>query len=171
MNQNVVIIIDAGSGVCKARVTSHANPQLILDTVVGYEFRNNVTGIPKKRYFDNEEYKSFMIGLSYPIVRDIINDFNRMEEILTYIFEKLSVKQEESIILLTESLFNPKEKREKITEIIFEKFNASGFYLSNDAVLALLATGRSTGVVLQSDYSITHSVTVDEGTHVKIFAV
>jgi actin-related protein len=67
-----------------------------------------------------------VIQLSFPIDRGIIKDFDKMEEYLTYIFSQLSVKPEESIILLTATLSNPKVNREKITEIIFERFGASG---------------------------------------------
>ncbi|CAF3809717.1 unnamed protein product, partial [Rotaria sordida] len=61
------------------------------------------------------------------------------------------------------TLSNPKVNREKITEIIFEKFGASGFYLAKDAVLTLLGTERTTGIVLHSGHGVTYSVTVNEG--------
>ena len=39
--------------------------------------------------------------------------------------------------------------KEKITEVFFETFNAPGLYFESTAVLALYASGRSTGVVIE----------------------
>lgn len=58
---------------------------------------------------------------------------------------------------------NPKESREKITEIIFDTFNVPNFYIANQAVMALYATGRTSGIVINSGYGSTFSVPVYEG--------
>ena len=65
--------------------------------------------------------------------------------------------------MLTETSLNPKESREKTTEIMFETFNVPYFYLHLQAVLSLLASGRTTGVVLDSGDSISHVVPTFEG--------
>ncbi|CAF0720090.1 unnamed protein product [Rotaria sordida] len=155
-----VVIIDCGSGLCKAGVASNDYPTLTNDTVVGYENKSHITGVSDKRYYGQEALEQKMIQLSFPINHGIIEDFNKMEEYLTYIFSRLPVKPEESVILLTETLSNRKVNREKITEIIFEKF---GFYLAKDAILTLLGTERTTGIVLHSRHGVKYSVTVNEG--------
>lgn len=58
---------------------------------------------------------------------------------------------------------NSKKHREKITEIMFETFNVPNFYLANSAVLALYASGRTSGLVVSSGASVTHSVPIFEG--------
>jgi actin len=45
---------------------------------------------------------------------------------------------------------NPKKNREKITEIVFETLNVPEFFLANSAVLALYASGRTSGLLLDS---------------------
>ena len=50
-----------------------------------------------------------------------------------------------------------------MTQIMFEVFNVPCLYAQNQAVLSLYAGGRTTGVVLDSGYGITHSVPVYEG--------
>jgi len=49
---------------------------------------------------------------------------------------------------MTESPLNPKWHREKMTQIIFETFQVSAFYLAIQSVLALYASGLKKGVVL-----------------------
>ena len=66
-------------------------------------------------------------------------------------------------MLLTEAPLNPKRNREKAAEIFFETFNAPALFISMQAVLSLYASGRTTGVVLDSGDGVTHAVPIYEG--------
>ncbi|XP_070809937.1 actin-87E-like isoform X4 [Pituophis catenifer annectens] len=56
-----------------------------------------------------------------------------------------------------------KSEAEKITQIMFESFNASAFYLAFHAVLSLYASGRTSGVVLDTKNDRMDPVPVYEG--------
>ena len=51
-------------------------------------------------------------------------------------------------VLLTEAPMNPKDNRERMTQIMFESFNVRRYYVNIQAVLSLYASGRTTGVVV-----------------------
>lgn len=78
-------------------------------------------------------------------------------------YNELRLAPEEHPVLLTETPLNPKANREKTTQIMFETFGVPATYLANQAVLSLYASGRTTGVAVDSGEGYTHTVPIYEG--------
>uniref|UniRef100_A0A915N9K7 Actin n=1 Tax=Meloidogyne javanica TaxID=6303 RepID=A0A915N9K7_MELJA len=60
-------------------------------------------------------------------------------------------------------IWNKKDKREKLAELIFEKYNVPAFYLFKNAALAAFASGRTAGLVVDSGATHTSAVPVYDG--------
>jgi len=65
--------------------------------------------------------------------------------------------------MLSEPALNSQTNREKAAEILFEEFNVPSMYIASSSLLALYASGRSTGIVLDSGEIQTSAIPISEG--------
>ena len=63
---------------------------------------------------------------------------------------------------MTEPPFNPKSHRARTCQLLFESFHVPAFYLVVQSVLALYASGKTTGIVLDIGEGVSHAVPVSE---------
>ncbi|KAM9954467.1 hypothetical protein ACTFIW_004009 [Dictyostelium discoideum] len=125
------LVIDNGSGMCKAGFAGDDAPRAVFPSIVG---RPRHTGV--------------MVGMGQ---KD------------SYVGDEAQSKREEHPVLLTEAPLNPKANREKMTQIMFETFNTPAMYVAIQAVLSLYASGRTTGIVMDSGDGVSHTVPIYEG--------
>ncbi|EFJ41468.1 actin-related protein Arp2 [Volvox carteri f. nagariensis] len=169
--RNRVVVCDNGTGLVKCGFAGDSFPRAVFPCLVGR---------PTFRYNDpfsqQQQLKDIYVGteassnkaqleLLYPMRNGIVQSWDDMGLIWDHAFspEQLNVDPSECRILLTDPAMNPTANRQRMLEVMFEKYGFSGANMQIQAVLTLYAQGLLTGLVLDSGDGVSHAVAVVDG--------
>lgn len=160
---NQCLVVDNGSCFIKAGFSGDEVPKTTISSILGVPKKPGT--LLKNLYIgEDAEVRGYSLNLTYPIKRGKILDWETIEELWNYcFFNEMGINPKEHDILLTELAKEPKEGKEKMTEIFFEKFAIQSFCLSPPSLLSLLAAGKTLGIVLDSGDGTTQATPIYEG--------
>lgn len=128
------IISDNGSGYVKLGYGGDSVPRHVIPSILGRPM------LRASQKIGDHELKELMVGdeaaplrayldITYPLKEGKVQNWDDMEKLWDYCFHtKLDLAEDKSDkqILLTEPALNPTKNREKMGEVMFEKFNFGG---------------------------------------------
>ncbi|XP_076658273.1 actin-related protein 2 isoform X2 [Halictus rubicundus] len=170
-----IIVCDNGTGFVKCGYAGANFPAHIFPSIVGRPIIRavnkigdidvkDVLNMPDLMVGDEASKLRSMLEISYPMQNGIVRNWEDMCHVWDYTFgkEKMNINPRECKILLTEPPMNPITNREKMIEVMFEKYGFAGTYIAIQAVLTLYAQGLISGVVVDSGDGVTHICPVFE---------
>ncbi|KAL3699170.1 hypothetical protein R1sor_017192 [Riccia sorocarpa] len=100
-----------------------------------------------------------------PALKDgLINDWEVVESIWDHTLkDRLMIDPKEHPMLLAEPSFNTAQHREKVVELMFEKYQIPALFLAKNAVLTSFASGRATSLVVDCGGGSTTVAAVHDG--------
>lgn len=156
------VVIDNESGMISAGFAGDNAPKVVFPSVVGHP--RDLEIIEDSYAGEEAQSNQDILSLNHPIEHGIVTNWDDMEKIWHHTFyNELGVAPSAQPVLLTESPLNPKANREKMVEIMFEVFKVPAVHVAIRSVLSLYASGRTTGIVLDSGDGVTHTVPIFEG--------
>lgn len=103
--------------------------------------------------------------------KGLIQDWDAFENLMEYAYSScLSTDPKFHPIIFTESPMNTYKNREKLMELLFEKFNVPAMMLCKNSAAAAFSCGVQTGIVVDSGATHTTAIPVYEG-YVKTGAI
>ncbi|CBI24906.3 hypothetical protein AAG906_026561 [Vitis piasezkii] len=150
------VVVDAGSKLLKA---GFAVPDQAPSMIIPTQMKRTLEDGPLT---DSSLFEDITVD---PVVRGFIRDWDAMEDLLNHVlYTGLGWEMgNEGQILFTDPLSTPKAFREQLVQLMFETFNISGFYASEQAVLSLYAVGRISGCTVDIGHGKIDIAPVIEG--------
>lgn len=162
-----VVVVDCGSAFIKAGFAGDDSPRAVFPSIVGRPRHQGVmVGMGQKDAYigDEAQSKRGILTMKYPIERGNVTNFDDLEKLWHQAFyNELRIAPEEHILVIINQPDAPPAVQEKILQIAFETFNFQGVYINSAPVLALYASGRTTGVVLSMGDGVIFAVPIYEG--------
>ncbi|KHJ43465.1 V-type ATPase, D subunit [Trichuris suis] len=165
-----VVVVDNGTGFVKCGFAGSNFPERIFPSIVGRPIlrsRDRIGEFEVKDVMVGNECNGLrqMLHVSYPMDNGIVRHWDDMTLLWDYTFgpENLDINPSECKLLLTEPPLNPNKNRERMVEVMFEKYGFQGVHVAVQAMLTLYAQGLVTGVVVDSGDGVTHICPIYQG--------
>ncbi|XP_006174238.2 uncharacterized protein LOC102519592 [Camelus ferus] len=151
------VVIDTGTGFTKCGLAGEDHVLSVVPSRVQL-LQHPVQSQP--RYAVPEKREG-----SYSVLnRGVVSDWDALEVLWQHLFYcRLGVRPEELAVLVADSPISPRTNREKVAEILFERFHVPAMQTVHQALLALYAYGRTTGLVLGSGHGTSYVAPIITG--------
>uniref|UniRef100_A0ACB8F2M1 Uncharacterized protein n=1 Tax=Sphaerodactylus townsendi TaxID=933632 RepID=A0ACB8F2M1_9SAUR len=136
------VVIETGTGTCKAGFAGQQTPQSVIGTLVGHCTEKSMrtrrnrpdTFIGEKARLEPD------LDIILPVRHGIIIDWDAAEVLWRHLFyDHLKVAPEDHPLLMSDPPLCPTTNREKLVEVVFESLHSPGMYVAYQSVLSVYA--------------------------------
>jgi len=160
------IILDNGTDSIKAGFNGEFVPRCVIPSVTGKSKNEkiNLNWNESKTCFGQTALANATnLDLEYAIENGKVKDFDALEKLWSYIFlNELKTKPESHNILITESLFASNSERDKIAQIMYEKFSVFHICIEPQPLLTFHYSNKNSGLIIETGESYTQVIPIFE---------
>ena len=158
------IILDSGSGYCKAGLTADDVPKAVFPAIVGRMKIDMGNGDKEKVVGREALEKKGLLNITKPTVRGFVRDWDALELVWQHCFQnELKVESADHPLLFGVYPDETKSFKERMALLFFEQFGVPGLYCAVHGLLALYGSGKTTGLVIDSGEDVTNIVPIQDG--------
>eukprot|EP01134_Creolimax_fragrantissima_P003897 CFRG3897T1 len=169
------VVFEVGAYETKAGIAGEDLPSCLFSSSSGYlpapavdgMDTDHVNSATKKRkpYYVGHHNSIFREGMNIkcPVEDGVIVDWDLYEAQLDYALSELNCDSTEHPVLIGDEAWSQRDQREKLTEVLFEKYGTPAYFLGKKPVLSAFANGRSNALVFDMGLSGGSVVPVYEG--------
>lgn len=164
-----ILIVDVGSASLKAGYAGDDVPSTIIPAVT---MKHRVEIDALENYdisLDSSNSSSLKSSIgSHPVVRGVVKNWDQLEELWALTMNDLGLTSADGSyncpsVMIIENPRSTISDRAKWADMLFEKCKAPSVYFANSCTLSLFASGRTSGLVIESGAGVTSVSPVFEG--------
>ncbi|GCC43135.1 hypothetical protein chiPu_0027188 [Chiloscyllium punctatum] len=159
------VVMDTGTGYTKAGFAGDDKPRVVVRSLVG---------VPSRSCEEPGRAPAYYAGAAIPaepwvarrpaVTNGVVTDWDALEMLWHHVlYQELRAAPEEHAVLLADAPLSPPTNREKAAELLFEGFGVPALYVARQPLLALYATGRTSGLVVESGLGVSYTAPVHGG--------
>jgi actin len=169
------IVLDPGTGTWKCGLSTETLPSVTLPAVLGLPAKSrslfkkaDASGgatSSKVLFGDDALQQAGKVTLSFPVSRGVVEHWDHAEQLLHHCITECGVEDiEAASIIVAAPPFNSRECTEHFAQTCMESLNMSKIAIVETGLCALYASGRTTGIVLDSGEGVTTATPVYDST-------
>ena len=155
-----IFILENGSYSIKAGFSGDDEPKSIIRNIIGRDINDPY----RKVFVGKDTINNENLQLSYPIQRGLYTNINDLEHLYNeIIYNQLKIDPKDFSLLISESILNNKDKRQKILQLIFETFQFPSLYFNISSFFLSKINNILNGICLQSGGGFTSILPIVDG--------
>lgn len=160
-DESVSIVIDPGSFTFHAGFGGNDSPRCVLPSVVGHPRFGTDLCVPSRPPLPllgdamlPAVPRPGPLEDRHPIRDGRIVDWDDFEVLMNHaLINELHTDVEDCAVMMAQKVGTPPAQLETMAELLFESFQCPSLYFPNQTTLALIASGRTTGVVVDCGHN------------------
>jgi len=161
------LILDNGSGSCKAGFAGDSVPRVDFPAVVGWpKAACSQPGVDRSLLRHGRvgagacQPGGVALNLKHPLEHGVVLHWEDLEKVWRHALSELRAEPGAHPVLVTEAPLNPKANREQMVQLLFEEFDVPSVHVAVSGALSLYATGSRTGVVVEVGDGVSQTVPI-----------